>query len=96
MTLPRTTLTRLSIHGEGHGKEEAERHGGGAARQLKLRAAREGPALHLGAWKRQGQRAASLQGSQLVSHLHSSIAPASLPSIKKPLRGPGSHFLPLT
>ena len=73
-----------------------ERHGGGAARQLKLRAAREGPALHLGAWKRQGQRAASLQGSQLVSHLHSSTAPASLPSIKKPRRGPGSHFLPLT
>lgn len=40
-------LTRLSVHGEGHRDQEAERHRGGAARQPKLCGARQGPALHL-------------------------------------------------
>lgn len=38
---------RLSIHREGHRNKEAERHRSGAARQSKLCAARQGPALHL-------------------------------------------------
>lgn len=46
-TFPRITLTRLSIHREGHRNKEAKRHRSGAARQSKLCAARQGPALHL-------------------------------------------------
>ena len=55
----RTTLTRLSIHREGHRNKEAKRHRDGAARQTKFRAARQGPALHLEESQQQGWRAAS-------------------------------------
>lgn len=86
------TLTRLSIHGEGHRNEEAKRHRGGAARQSKLRAARQGPTLYLEAWKKQGLRAAFLQGSHPGFLPDSFADPASLqpiypkpPSIREPL-----------
>lgn len=94
VTFPRTTLTRLSIHGEGHGKEEAKRHRGGGVRQLKLRAAREGPALHLEAWKKQGQRAAFLQGLHPASHLHSSTAPPPCNPSKSHSEDSGATSLP--
>lgn len=59
-------LTRLPIHREGHRDKEAKRHRGGAARQSKFCAARQGPALHLETWEKQGLRAALLQDSQPV------------------------------
>lgn len=89
-TIPRTALTRLSIHREGHRDEETEGHGAGAAGQAKFRAATQGPALHLQAWKKQGLRAAFLQGSQPGPPPPLVRPPASL----QPFRGPGSH-LPL-
>lgn len=85
-TLPRTTLTRLSIHREGHRNEEAKRHGGRTARQSKLCAARQGPTLYLEAWKKQGLRAAPFCNA----HIQTSRLPAAyLSKCHLPFR---SHF----
>lgn len=92
--LPRTALTRLSVHRKGHRNEEAERHRGGAARQAKLCGARQRPALHLGARKRQGLRAAPLQGSPQASTSTPLLAqPPCSPSTEMPFRGVGSRLL---
>lgn len=92
-TFLRITLTRLSIHREGHRNEKAKRHRAGAARQSKLRAARKWLALHLEESKQQGWRAAFLQDS----HLHSPTCPGfpaahlDTPRIQKPPPPQFSH-----
>lgn len=73
------TLTRLSIHRESNRNEEAERHRCRAARQSELRAARQGPVLHLEVSGRHVREQPFCKASTQASHFHSPLY-ASLPA----------------